>query len=393
MPICVISTVGASVFTQASEDIRSEWRVFDRQPGLDLQKIARGTHDFPGHDMYMRVLNYLHAIAQSPGADEGLARASAELKSLINILRDRIPNNNDKLHFFATDTPIGVLAARIISDFTRDYFSIETEVVRVEGLQVSDDTAFNSQGIRNLISRVYDKLEDAPKSVYRRVLNPTGGYKGVVPYLTLIGMIEEDVETSYIFEHSNSLITLRQVPITLDYARLSSAHDALIAAERDFISEIQLVELLEIDPAELSRHPALALFDIDDGMYSINGLGVIVLKQLGYKPDNEVYLSKQAKDAYDKLNAGEKKATYEKYFNGALWNRWIESHRHDQYKAGSGAIPLKLGQTNERVWVYIDGNKVLIAELTKHSPSGDYEIEPRNRDDYKYHYRWEVRNQ
>ncbi|MFQ3659913.1 MAG: hypothetical protein SNJ54_13265 [Anaerolineae bacterium] len=387
MPICVISTVGASVFTQASEDIKSEWRKFDEQKEIDLQNIARGQHEFPGKEMYQRVRNHLEAIRNSPNAEAGLMRASAELKSLIYILKDRQPNSNDILYFFATDTPAGTLAARIISDFAKDYFSIQTEVVRVEGLQVTDDSSFNTRGIRNLISRVFDRLDKAPAGTYRRVLNPTGGYKGVVPYLTLIGMVENDIETSYIYENSSALITLRRVPMVLDYGALGSAHDALLAAEREFITEETLAELLDAQPSDLPSHPALPLFDVDDDKYSINGLGVIVLKKLGGKADYEVYLSEQAKKVYDKLGASDKKTKYEVYLKGAAQQAWFETHIHP-FKNSAGATALKMGHTDERVWAFREGDRVLIAELTKHTPSGDYEIVPRKREDYDFAHLW-----
>lgn len=387
VPICVISTAGTSVFTQASEDIRSVWREFDQQKGIDLQKIARDQHDFAGKDIYERVKNHLEAIRNSPNAEAGLMRASAELKSLIYLLKGRQPNSNDVLHFFATDTPAGTLAARIISDFTRDYFDIKTEVVRVEGLQVTDDSSFNTRGIRNLISRVFDRLDKAPAGTYRRVLNPTGGYKGIVPYLTLIGMVENDIETSYIYENSSALITLRRVPMVLDYEALGSAHDALLAAEREFITEEMLAELLNVQPSDLPSHPALPLFDVDDDKYSINGLGVIVLKKLGGKADYKVYLSEQAKKVYDKLGAGDKKTKYEVYFEGAAHRAWFESHIHS-FKNEANATVLKIGHTNERVWAFREGNRVLIAELTKHTPSGDYEIVPRKREDYDFAHLW-----
>ncbi len=387
MPICVISTVGASVFTQASEDIKSEWREFDKQKDVDLQRIARESHDFPGRDMYQRVKNHLDAIRHSPNSESTLMRASAELKSLMYILKGHQQNNNDILYFLATDTPAGTLAARIISDFSRDYFGMETEVVRVEGLQVTDDASFNTRGIRNLVSRVFDRLEKAPAGTYRRVLNPTGGYKGVVPYLTLIGMIEDDIETSYIYETSSSLITLRRLPMVLDYGALGSAHDALLAAEREFISEETLVQLLDIEPTELAKHPALPLFDVDDGQYSINGLGVIVLNKLGKKNDYEVYLSEQAEKAFEKLGESDKKTKYMVYFDGAGYRTWFEKHIHP-FKNPAGATALKLGHTDERVWAFREENRVLIAELTKHTPSGDYEIIPRSREDYSFHHLW-----
>jgi hypothetical protein len=149
-----------------------------------------------------------------------------------------------------------------------------------------------------------------------------------------------------------------------------------------------LVDVLGVDIQNLPSHPALSLFDVDDNQYSINGLGVIVLSKLGMKPDYEVYLSEQAKKAFDKLGEGITKTRYEVYFDGAALESWFESHIHN-FRNAAGAAVLKIERTDERVWVFREGKRVLIAELTRHTPSGDYETVPRKREDYDYYFKWD----
>ena len=198
MAICVISTVGTSVFGRFGDALRNEAAAFRRRTDVDLERIRRSTQ-FDGQELYTRTLNLLHAEAQSDQPEVRIGDASAELNGLVHIL-DGKGNRSDQLHFLASDTPDGVLAARVVADFAREFFSIETSKVHViSGLQVDDGRRFQQDGVRNLIGVIYDILKGAPAGTYRRVLNPTGGFKGVVPYLTLIGMIESDTEISYIY--------------------------------------------------------------------------------------------------------------------------------------------------------------------------------------------------
>lgn len=216
MPISIISTTGTSVFSQAGKSIQEEWQTFNKGTNVNLQSIQRGTPNFDGYDLYYRTLQYLHGESRSKDAVTAIRKASAELNSLSHILARSERNRSDQLHFLASETPDGILAARVVADFAKEYFGIETSVVHlIDGLQVSDGRKFQLDGIRVLIATIYEVLKEAPAGTYTRVINPTGGFKGVVPYLTLIGMIEADIEISYIYERSSELITLDVSPCNL----------------------------------------------------------------------------------------------------------------------------------------------------------------------------------
>lgn len=396
MPICVISTTGTSVFSNASADLQTEWKSFRQNSTVDLQAICK-RDAFDGLELYQRTLEYLRAEAKAKNAAEIIRRASAELNSLSRILvtpRTR----SDQLHFLATSTPDGALAARVICDFSREYFQVETAAVHlIDGLQVHDGDSFQRDGIRNLIAKIYDIFHGAPNGTYTRVINPTGGFKGVVPYLTLVGMIESGVQLSYIYEQSPVLITLGRVPLQFNFEALQSAYPALKACSEDFVDERKLMELLSLpSDKRLPDHPAWSLFDqtTQEGTiyFSVNGLGQIVLEHFRALDRTPIYLSRQVAQRFDSLDATQQKR-FKDYFERLRDPAWIDSHRHDAYANAGNAIPIKPGNVNERLFIYHqEDGAILVAELAFHRPDGSYDREPKRRNDYDSYRLWEAKS-
>lgn len=395
MAICVISTTGTSVFSNAHAALQNEWKSFQKNPTVDLLAICK-KDSFEGLELYNRTLEYLRAETKASNATEIIRRASAELNSLSRILVDP-PTRSDQLHFLATSTPDGALAARVICDFSREYFSIENaEIHLIEGLQVHDGEIFRKDGVRNLIATIYKIFHNAPSGTYSRIINPTGGFKGVVPYLTLIGMMESNVTLSYIYEQSPALITLGRIPVQFDFGVLESAYPALKACSEDLVDETKLKELLTLSTDKsLSDHPAWSLFDnatIDGQIYfAVNGLGQIVLEHLRARDQKPIYLSKQAAERFDKLDTTQQKK-FQVYFERLRDPAWIDSHRHDEVQNDGGAIPIKPGNVDERLFIYrLDDGSILVAELAFHKPNGSYDRIPKRRRDYDAYRLWGAR--
>ncbi len=389
MPICVISTVGESVFNNAPEHIKNQAKQFSLEQIEPLDDIL-SKPDFPGKDLHRDILRILRTYMDNPAS---LRRASAELNSLDRILSESTPHKSDILYFLASDTPEGALAARVIADFCREYFKRETEAHLIEGLQVKDGTRFRRYGVRNLIKKLFDLLKNAPAGTFTRILNPTGGFKGVVPYLTIVGMIEPEIEVSYIYERSPELITLAGLPVTLDYARLEDAYRALDACHREqLLGHVRLAELLGIPAGQpIGKHPAWPLFerveeDVEP-LYALNGLGEIVYQHMKKGRDlAPVYLSKQAAKTYD----GYDKARQKKF--AAMFERMGDATwRESVYHATKGdAKALKQGNTDERpLIIEMEDDSVLVAELTLHSDGSYDRLGNLRRKDYDKFRKWE----
>ncbi len=391
-PICIISTVGQSVFRNLDKQTESDVRDFAKQTlSLEaLNNIATAKSNFAGEDLYHRALNTLNVNRDNK---QWLRGASAELNSILRIIGDTPKNPNDQLHFLATETPDGVLAARIIADFCQDYFGRKAEVHVIEGLQVNDSQRFRRRGLPLLIQTIYRILNKAHRGTFRRIFNPTGGFKSVIPYFTIIGMLEENVEMQYIFERSEELIRLAQLPINLDFEELGEIKDVLQAVEeQDEVSEAELRQLLKFDESvDLSQQPLYTLFEREeiDGeyYYSLGALGVIANEHLKNAVTTEVWLSKQAKKAFDTIKDAEIKRGWEKILNeiGLAENR--DKHMH---RAGSSFPVYKLGRSKARAFYVYEkkGDYVLILELAYHINETDYNVTPTRRDDYGKFERW-----
>ena len=66
----------------------------------------------------------------------------------------------------------------------------------------------DAYGFRELVTTILAYLTDDNLNYhYDLILNPTGGYKGVIPFVTVLGMLYGK-RSVYIFEHAEQLINL-----------------------------------------------------------------------------------------------------------------------------------------------------------------------------------------
>lgn len=155
--------------------------------------------------------------------------ASAEISSLLKISK----NEKVQVHLIATDTLLSVLAAElIVTWFERhkhltpninevlfkrvqpDFKTQSESDYVVKSLQVENQGDYE-EGFMNLLSlleKIVTKETD--------ILNITGGYKGIVPLLTLFGQIWK-VEVKYLFEEKDltdekEIITIGDLPFDFD---------------------------------------------------------------------------------------------------------------------------------------------------------------------------------
>lgn len=138
--------------------------------------------------------------------------ASAEIKSMRKI--KRYLKEDIEVYLLATDTIASFVAASTIKEFLEKenfkvYFNPQNDVIK--GLQVKDKQIFLNQGLPNLVRRI----ENITGGYYQgAIFNISGGYKAVIPYLTLMAQIN-GCEMYYVFEDTEELIEIPPGPITL----------------------------------------------------------------------------------------------------------------------------------------------------------------------------------
>lgn len=148
---------------------------------------------------------------------------SAEIKSLVKmgVAAD------DKVILIASDTVDGKLCAILVKDFLiRKAICLNIDIKVIDGLQSKDGKSFQNIGLKNLLNFLVN-LEHGDF-----ILNPTGGFKSVVPYLSLIGMLFNK-PVQYIHEDSNDVITLANVPVLMNEAIIHKVEDKLRIIEKE----------------------------------------------------------------------------------------------------------------------------------------------------------------
>src|SRR6058998_3602722 len=102
---------------------------------------------------------------------------------------------------------------------------------------------FRSVGVLRYVQGIV-KLIDNPNNRYGReiILNATAGYKSLVPYTTLVGLLFQ-VPVQYIFETSSELLSLPPLPLDFDQQFFKQVEPLLELVNRE--SGVEETELLK----------------------------------------------------------------------------------------------------------------------------------------------------
>ncbi len=156
--------------------------------------------------------------------------ACAEIKSFDKIQKQI--NDDYKIYLLTTDTALSHLAAEIIKEYIPKIFkSVKAvEICNIEGLQIYDYKEFDTKGLDKLFKKInaikYEFENDLEKNGIKKnkreliskniILNISGGYKAIIPYLTIYGQLY-DIPVYYIYEDSEELIKVPKFPVKFDW--------------------------------------------------------------------------------------------------------------------------------------------------------------------------------
>ena len=172
-----------------------------------------------------------------------------------SVLRKAGVTHGDRVVLLSTDTGLARMCGEAVKRLIVAGFGLDdsaVELVRVEGLQVSDSERLRKVGLSSFVKTVVSRIADN-RYVTDMFLCPVGGYKGVVPFLTALGMAFH-LPVLYTFERIDSLIRLPPLPFSLDRELYTRAKDALLELgkkcemhESDFLNRIKGYEPEERD--------------------------------------------------------------------------------------------------------------------------------------------------
>lgn len=291
--------------------------------------------------------------------DDGALRAklSAEVHSLARMPVDA----NDEVVLFSSETPDGQACAQAVARYLEEERpGIRCRVEVIEGLQVTNAPRFRTSGVLNFTKAVLAEI--ATNGAAQCVLNPTGGFKSLVPYTVLIGMIK-GVPAKYIFEQSSALIPLPVMPVEFARERLEPLRPVLERIERDVA-----IPRSDLDAAIPFHDRAFLdpLFeDLGDGQATLSPVGFLVLEELAEPRGLVPYLSRRALD--DLLRVRNIEGTKPEDFirRVAASPDQLDRARHDKWS--NGLFWLKPGQhTRDRYLASIEGWRLLVWRITDH---------------------------
>lgn len=229
-----------------------------------------------------RVLEFLQRLTIPAQLD----KTSAEVKSLIKMG----VNHNDRVVLIASDTIDGKLCAELVQIFLIERkICLEVEIKVIKGLQAINATLFQREGLKNLLQYLvsFENMDI--------VLNLTGGFKSVVPFLSLIGMLFNK-PVRYIHEDSEEVITLSNVPILLNDNLLLRVEDKLRRIEKETsISKTEWQEGIDFKDRRFD-----SIIEEIDGQVTLSGIGFLFWER--FKIDYPEELFRDETDPSEKPN-------------------------------------------------------------------------------------------
>lgn len=202
---------------------------------------------------------------------------SAEIKSLVKMGLGK----NDTVILLSTDTIDGKLSAEIVKWYLSQNSLCDEQCIQIEvieGLQAKDGQRFRKTGLINLFNLLIRFEHD------NVVFNPTGGFKSVVPYLSLMGMLFNK-PVQYIHEDSNDVISLINIPLLIDEDIIFRVEDKLRRIEnQSSISKEEWMKGLDYHDRRFD-----SLIEEQEKEITLSGIGLIFWEKfkLDYPGDLE----------------------------------------------------------------------------------------------------------
>ncbi len=193
----IITTVGISLVSNSSEDCES----------LSKQTFLASLFE-PANEYFKKYIAPKEEALLKSIKDRN---ASAEISSLYKI----DPNEQAEIYLICTETVLSKLCGNVLK---KHYGERVKEVKVISGLQIQDKKKFETEGLVYL----FDEIERISQGYWQDVaINMTGGYKAIIPFLTVISQIYK-VPAYYMFDDKEQsgyeLLKMPQIPIDINWS-------------------------------------------------------------------------------------------------------------------------------------------------------------------------------
>lgn len=207
----IITTVGTSLMTNL---IKDEFSSFNFDIGTSLRKeISTGKLNRESSDVESAISNHLKGNDKYP--KDGIyginLNASSEIKSICKIAN----GNPATIYLLATDTFMSEYAAKQIHYYLNANKGLHVLApIRVNGLDIDQPDRFETVGFDELVTN-FEYIRSIHKEE-NLILNISGGYKAMIPLTTIYAQLSKS-EIAYIYENSEKIVRLGQMPLDFDW--------------------------------------------------------------------------------------------------------------------------------------------------------------------------------
>ncbi|MGA9383238.1 MAG: putative CRISPR-associated protein [Phormidium sp.] len=285
---------------------------------------------------------------------------SAEIHSLVRIGI----TNSDRIILLASSTDDGYCCALAVEKYLKHYWDgIDVKTEQVPGLQVVDANLFRTKGVVEFIRLIIEEVNSYGAS--NIILNPTGGYKALVPYTVLLGMLK-GVKCDYIFEQSTTLLELPPLPVEFRRSQFEAYKELLEKIEHE--TAISQVEWENSIPYT-ERAAFEPLIECSQEGVTLSGVGFLFLEEMR-KPSVLVpFLSQKAiRDCFDNLAQLKQCDPFAFLLKAATSKDGFQQYEH--INLGNGLRWLKPGRTTDRYLVSVEGWRMLVWRAIREDQEG-----------------------
>jgi len=294
----IFTTVGTSLLDHAAKD-----KLGENKDQLRNQRASNC--DCPLYKRIKRVITEGYSTSKKQNA------ACAEL-SCIEKIKERYPQAKPTVRLLCSDSAESRLCGEIIKQWLDARRIVCNAPQVIEGLVVDRKDLFEKVGMPKL----YHALRDEQKKLYRNDLNTpqdpcvvyniNGGYKAAIPFLTVFAQMT-CAPIFYVFEDSDELLQVPQMPVKVDYAAL--------LPHREFLLKLREGETKHHELQEYAgQHGAYETFlqnciVQDPDLPMLNAMGELFLDELKqvvyqirfYEWNNDKHKQKQLKEAAKRI--------------------------------------------------------------------------------------------
>mgnify|MGYP001290205036 CR=1 FL=1 len=229
----IITTVGTSLISNSNvncddlEHIKFSEELFDGKNDSSTKKVIANKEE--------KLLQFLNG-----------GNTCAELATLKKI----DPEAKSDIYLLCTETVTGYMCGRVL----QRHLGEKAKIQIIPGLQVKDAKKFEQEGFFNLVEAVKAIKNDEAEVL----LNISGGYKALIPPLTLLAQLER-IPLYYMYEDSEEVIETGSLPISFDWEVIEQYHVFLHNANKrnndasdEAIEEMRSLKLIKPDSRDLT---------------------------------------------------------------------------------------------------------------------------------------------